>query len=589
MFVGVFAVYATVASPSFGWLDSPELVAAGASLGVAHSPGHPLAGLLGRAATLVPFGDMAWRVALLSALCGAAAAVAVWACAREVLARGLPAAMGTATDVLSAAVALVFALSWAAWFQGVRAEVYALAAALCAGVLASVLAYDRAGRPRDLLLAGLLGGLALAQHHLIALLLLLPCAAFVLAHRERRPGAPVAAATALLGVLGLGSMAYLPVRAAATPEVNWGDPDTADRFAWTVSAKAFQKTAGAEHVSSPGQDTAEVIVAVSEHATPVLFFAALLGLYLALRTRGARGFAIALAGVAGAGVAGRVVVGFDPDTPDHHAYLLPAIAATMLLGLYGLATIARTVDRRAATVGVAAVVALLVPWQLWRNAPESSLRAAYASSALARAELEPLPPRSVVLVSYFQTSFRVWAERAVDDARPDVAVLDRSFMTYPGFAADARARYPELAPVIDAPLRAGAPTPVTLLSSLATVRPVFVQLHINLDAAPHPHLAPAGVYAAWSPRPLSATDRNAAEAADERTRAALDRTLSTASPGDAAGARDALVWLDFLRLQFYCDNRRRDAAIAAHARAAAAAPGDDMLRAVAEACGIIAP
>ena len=589
MFVGVFAVYAFTASPGFGWLDSPEFVAAGASLGVAHSPGHPLAGLLGRAATLVPFGDMAWRIALLSSVCGALAAVAVWAAAREVVARALPEPQTLVRDVLAVGAALVFSLSWAAWFQGVRAEVYALAGALCTGVTASILAYDRTTRARYLLVAGLLAGLALAQHHLIALLVIAPVAVFVLASKSRRPAPAIAGATALLGMVGLASLLYLPARASASAEVNWGDPDTFERFAWTVSAKAFQKSAGADHVSSAGQDTAEVIAAVFVHATPILLFGALLGLYLAVRTRGGAGVGLLFAAIAAAGVAGRVLIGFDPETPDHHAYLLPAIAAVILLGVYGLASIVRVVDQRAMTLGIAIVVAALVPWQLARNLSESSLRTAYASSAMARAEIEPLPPRALVLVSYFQTSFRLWAERTVDDARPDVVVLDRSFMTYPGFAQDTRARHPDMAALIDAPLRAGAPTPLGLLRPLAASRAVMVQLHINLDAAPFGFLAPAGVYARMSPTPWTPAERTAAEADDELARDRLGDWLDADADGDIAGARDALVWHDFMRLQFYCAIERKRAASDALARAAATATADETLAAVAQACGITAP
>ena len=42
-----FALYALTASPALGWLDAPEFAAAAASLGVSHSPGHPLVALVG--------------------------------------------------------------------------------------------------------------------------------------------------------------------------------------------------------------------------------------------------------------------------------------------------------------------------------------------------------------------------------------------------------------------------------------------------------------------------------------------------------------------------------------------------------------
>ena len=77
VFATAFVVYAWTASPAIGWLDSPEIVAASASLGVAHSPGHPMESMLGQLGALLPIGDLPFRVNLMSALTGALAAVGV--------------------------------------------------------------------------------------------------------------------------------------------------------------------------------------------------------------------------------------------------------------------------------------------------------------------------------------------------------------------------------------------------------------------------------------------------------------------------------------------------------------------------------
>src|SRR5262249_38068520 len=74
VFVVVFVVYVAGLAPDVYWLDSSELAAAAFALGIAHPPGHPLPSLLGRACTLLPFGSIALRVGLASALAGAAAA-----------------------------------------------------------------------------------------------------------------------------------------------------------------------------------------------------------------------------------------------------------------------------------------------------------------------------------------------------------------------------------------------------------------------------------------------------------------------------------------------------------------------------------
>jgi 4-amino-4-deoxy-L-arabinose transferase-like glycosyltransferase len=468
---------------------------------------------------------------------------------------------------------------------------------LIAGALAAVLAFDASAERRWLYLAGLLCGLALGNHHLIALTFVIPAAVIVFARRGgSRPGARVAGITAMLGIVGLSVFLYLPVRSATHPEVNWGAPHTAERFAWTVSAKAFQKTAGAEHVSSPSEDAVAVTVALVDNVTPILALALLLALYLAVRRRDdMRRVALFLFGVGAVAAGARVLVGFDAETPDHYGYLLPAVMALIVVATAALGTVASAVgeanpaSRRNVGIAMAVVVVLLAPYQLVRFGEVSSLREADASDALARWELEELPPRSLVVLAYFQTSFRVWALRAVEQARPDIQVLDRSFMTYPGMDAEARLRYPDLAALIDAPLRVGDPTPVDMLREIARTRPVFMQLHPNLDRTAEPWLLPAGPFAYFSPMPPVDKQRLQLEQVDARARVALDRRLGELAEGDRVGARDAALWHDFVRLSHYCATGRLAAAQAAFGYAWQTAPGDTMLADMAGRGGISVP
>lgn len=590
VFLSAVVVYGWTASPAMGWLDSPEIVAAAASLGVPHSPGHPLPVLLGTLGTLVPVGDIAFRVNLMSALAAGGAALAIFAAARRLAALVAPELVPRTRTLLCAAAALVAAFCGSLWLQGVRAEVYALEALLVFALLAVLLAYV-AGQRGSLYIAGLLAGLALATHHFIALTVVVPGAITVLAMRAR-PGGRMAAMVCLLGIVGLAVLVQLPIRAARYPVVDWGAPRTAERMVWTVSAKAFHKAVGREQVSSRGQDTAEIVAALADQLTWPMLIAALLGLYLGLRSRRWRPAALLLAGVAACAAGGRVLIGFDAAVPDDHGYLMPAVGAVLLLAVAALAALLQALATRGMRAVPAVVIAglfVLAAAQLARFGPQTSLYGAYASSDLSDWELDRLPPRSLLLASYFQTSFRLMTRRAVEGARPDVAMLDRSLLTYPGMAEDARHAYPELAELIDAPLRAGAPTPVAQLARLAAARPVLVELHINLDPAAEAVLVPAGPFARVVPGPLSDALRDQAEAMDAQARAALDARLGRLAampPGDRAGVRDALLWHDFVRLGFFCRQSRLHAARGALDHAFSLAPGDVTLHAMATSCGL---
>ena len=70
---GFVAIYALTLRPSIGWNDSPEFVDVAYTLGIGHPSGFPTYTLLGKLATLIPLGGIAFRVNLLSALCAVAA------------------------------------------------------------------------------------------------------------------------------------------------------------------------------------------------------------------------------------------------------------------------------------------------------------------------------------------------------------------------------------------------------------------------------------------------------------------------------------------------------------------------------------
>src|SRR6185503_4816158 len=67
--------YALTLSPTVAWVnlgeDSGDLLAASATLGIPHPTGYPLFVLLGRLATFLPLGTMAFRINLIAAFLAA--------------------------------------------------------------------------------------------------------------------------------------------------------------------------------------------------------------------------------------------------------------------------------------------------------------------------------------------------------------------------------------------------------------------------------------------------------------------------------------------------------------------------------------
>jgi hypothetical protein len=166
VFVLFLALYVRTAAPSVLSGDSAEFQMAAPLLGVPHPTTYPLYILLGKLATLViPFGDLAWRVTLVSAACAALAVALFFGLARRL-------AHSTSAALLGA---LALGLAPGLWNAATMAEVYALMMALLVALLYVIATDDRRSmkeidaRPPTPYLAAFVGGLGFAHHGLFVI------------------------------------------------------------------------------------------------------------------------------------------------------------------------------------------------------------------------------------------------------------------------------------------------------------------------------------------------------------------------------------------------------------------------------------
>jgi hypothetical protein len=221
-----FAVYLPRLCPTVALLgDSATFTAAAIEWGVPQPPGYPLLTAIGHGFSKIPFGDVAWRVHLASAVAHAATVGVVAATVKRTSGSWLAAA--------SASLTLAFSRLF---FTGsLYAEAFPLNDLFTALVLFSALsiARDEGGADADgdrstfrrLLGFAALAGLASTHHHMIALtapavlLLLIPTARKAFRGQPKRIAL---AAVAFLGPLALG-YALVPLAASRNPYTSWGE------------------------------------------------------------------------------------------------------------------------------------------------------------------------------------------------------------------------------------------------------------------------------------------------------------------------------------------------------------------------------
>jgi 4-amino-4-deoxy-L-arabinose transferase-like glycosyltransferase len=213
--------------------DSGEFQTMAILLGHTHPTGYPVYLALAKLLTLLPIGEIAWRVNLFSALMAALTVAGVYAAGRLL----------TGHRAVAAASALALAVSPTFWSQAILAEVYTPGAAFLIWILVALLRWDATSRPCALFVAGLLGGLSLGVHMSVALLVpaVLVFVAVTLVAKRAAVSIPMSLASAL-GGLALMFLTFLLL--------DWNSP-TASYFQSVVEPSRSAWRLSAEQIDGP--------------------------------------------------------------------------------------------------------------------------------------------------------------------------------------------------------------------------------------------------------------------------------------------------------------------------------------------------
>lgn len=208
LFAAAFGLYIKTLSPAVYTFDSAELAAGVYSLGIVHPTGYPLYLLLAKVFTLlVPFGDVAYRVNLFSAVCAALALVVL----RRV-AFGL-----TGSPSASLLATALFGVTYALWSEAVVAEVYTLHLLFLALILWLALRWRETNRQSYFILMMLAFGLSFGNH-MSTILIALGLAALIW---KRLPPPRILIIGLAAFAIGPLTYLYLPIRYAANPGLNY--------------------------------------------------------------------------------------------------------------------------------------------------------------------------------------------------------------------------------------------------------------------------------------------------------------------------------------------------------------------------------
>ncbi len=492
-------VYVSTAAGYAHWFDSGEFVATVADFGISHPPGHPLAAIVLGAAHLAPIGALSFRIALVCALLGALAAVALCFAFESTLKVG-----GVIRESLRFPLAL--AATWwvvgtqAWWFQAVRPEVYALQAALLCIAMERLLRVSLSGPEGDvrpLYQSALALGLALANHHYLAALAVVPSLWLLVGIWRTWGWRPLAWSAGFAGT-GLLAYLYLPLRALREPFLNLGDPSSPGRLLWVVTAQAFQKSVSPDAGVPFGDRFATVLITTGEQLHIATLLVALLGAYFMLRVKSSRKYGLFWLTLWLVYTLGRAAMGFVRGNPDALAYFMLSYASLALLAVFAvgvlLSALAEAVPSRPTLApALATVLALAASFQFVRSSESSTLANFVDTDVFDDGLRRSLPPRSVVLAHNPQTIFRFWGGEAEEQNRPDVTMIPLPLLTYPKLVDRLLRNEPELTPLLRSYVLDGTLS-VAELQSLAALRPVYVEMDVRVTQDMMELLVPEHLY-----------------------------------------------------------------------------------------------
>jgi len=425
---GLFALYAATAPRTVALEDDGFFILSSYFLGIEHPPGYPLFTLIGHLFTYLPFGSVAYRVHLASALFGALTGGAAWLCARALIDGRLPAYL----------TAFALGVSPVFWSQAIIAEVYTLntffflvlvfmALQACppsAPAPASPVAHPAASRMLPWM--ALVFGLSLSNHY--PLMLLVAPAFVILLWPLRRELLSHFGLLSWLVILGLLPYAWMVRRSWQALPISFNGPlETIQEILFFVSRAGY---AGIDHSVSAGWlDRVRFFEFLGGE---LLRQFALVGTLLAVagfvvqwRLLGRRAAAFLTVAFLMPSAVLLLLLGFDYDSFRAHVfqvYPLPAYAVCALWMGLGFAWAVQRYARRPshAAAAAAALLALIFAF----GARINLVAADDWGARYAHAVLKALPKNAVVIVLGDPDLAPIAYFHMIENWRPDITMYE---------------------------------------------------------------------------------------------------------------------------------------------------------------------
>jgi len=451
----VFIIYIITSAPSVVQIDSGELAAVQATLGIAHPTGYPLFTIVGYLFSLIPLPfTKIFQLNILAAIyCAAAIGVFSYTIkfcldnlssfknksavqkesskkdkkkSKEKVEKTEKLAEIPENLKLLAAVfgGLILAFSRTFWFQSTSVEVYSLHLLLITLIIFFLLKAYVSSLANDRLINWLVFSffLALGFTNHMTTLLILPGTAYLYFSRYKFNSASFKKLAIMilffLPVLIL-IYSYLPIRASQNPLLNWGNPIDWERIYRHISGKQYQVWLFTSFDSAGKQLNHFFNILPEEFYVGLLL--ALIGLSVLIFKAKKLFLFIFIT------FAFTVLYSINYDIYDIDSYFLLAFIMLSFLAAFGVLKILemKTLPKNYAMI----IISVLVAVQFYFNFLHVNQSGIYTFEDYTKASLNGVPENSIIFSyqwDYFVSAANYY--QYVDDYRKDVTVIDKELL-----------------------------------------------------------------------------------------------------------------------------------------------------------------
>ncbi|MEW6096512.1 MAG: DUF2723 domain-containing protein [bacterium] len=441
VFLFSFFVYLHTLTPTIDLHDSGDMISASFVLGIPHPPGYPLYCLLGKLFSLIPLGNIAYRYNLFSATSASVAVMMVYFIVLKI-----PSFVPCPSSCIPAIIAaLMLCFARVFWQQAVIAEKYTLNALFATLLIFILLKWQEVvtenrsteklknQRTKEsvtqlsnklLYLFAFTLGLSFTHH--LQTIFLVPASIFLIIIIWRKNPKLLTVNSilkmAVLFFLPIILYSYLPIRASANPVINWGCPNTLERFMAHVTAKEYGYYFSTSLTTLLRRIFVEHPVFFIQQFTPYLIWIGFVGLFFLYKHRIRTFIFLSLIIIIDVLHSSRYGIHNIED------YYIPAYIIFSIFIGYGVAwgqTLNIKFMRKFNIQGLS-LLFLLVPFISWAcNHYYGDHSKNYYSYDYGMNILFPLEEKSILYIKGDTFAFPLWYLHYIENIRKDITVIDQ--------------------------------------------------------------------------------------------------------------------------------------------------------------------